>query len=224
MDPPELDATGPPPAHRPPSVVTTSQSRSMVRHHADDRPGHLQGGEHLLPFHAPPPGPAARAAPQPGKPRPGGGPGLRSTLVRTSHGQRRTIASRPARCRQATTRPADHGGTSTRCAQPRCGPPHRATPGSSAAREARRGAPRTPERVRPHTRLHRPPGHRTPGRWMSARPAGRTSHRRPDEADRATTGLAGVRTSSRPTTTRWAARPRRVTATWGARPARTAPR
>src|SRR5215217_904597 len=47
--------------------------------------------------------------------------------------------------------------------------------------------------------------HRTRGRWTSARPVGRTSPRWTGDADRATTGLAGVRTSSRPATTRWAA-------------------
>ena len=55
----------------------------------------------------------------------------------SQHGQRRTIPCRPARCRQATTPPADHGGTSTHCAQPEGGPPHRATPGP--ARRGQRG-------------------------------------------------------------------------------------
>jgi hypothetical protein len=95
--------------------------------------------------------------------------------------------SRQARCRQATTPPADHGGTSTRCARP-SGPPHRATPGSSAARTARRQRRGHRRPVRPDTWMPRTPGHRTPGHRMSARPVGRTSHGGPDEADRATTG------------------------------------
>ena len=75
----------------------------MVRHHAG-RPAQdaLRAGEQLLcPMLPSPPGrhpgldqrpcrPGGQAAPQPER-RPSGGPGLGSTLVRASHGQRRTI-------------------------------------------------------------------------------------------------------------------------------------
>jgi hypothetical protein len=62
--------------------------------------------------------------------------------------------SRPARCRQATTPPADHGGTSTPCAQP--GRPATPSHPGSSARTARR-------QRRRHQRLSgRTPGY--PGR------------------------------------------------------------
>jgi hypothetical protein len=107
----------------------------------------------------------------------------------------------------------------------RGGPPHRATPGSSADRAA--AAPRTPERVRPDTWMHRTPGHRTPGRWTpgrwtpgrwtSARPVGRTSSRR-DWGRGQGNDRPGRRPdiSSRPATTRWAARPGPGHGAWGA--------
>jgi hypothetical protein len=74
----------------------------------------------------------AKAAPPPRR-RPRGGPGPGSTLVRASHGQRRPLPSRPARGRQATTPPADHGAR--RPVGPNRGRP--ATP--SHSRSARRG-------------------------------------------------------------------------------------
>jgi hypothetical protein len=83
--------------------------------------------------------------------------------VRTDAGRR------PRRPRTtAARRPAAPG---------RGGPPHRATPGSSArtARRQRRGHRRP---VRPDTWMPRTPGHRTRGCWTSARPVGRTSPRR----------------------------------------------
>jgi hypothetical protein len=62
-------------------------------------------------------------------------------------------------------------------------PATRATPGSSAARTARRRRRGHRRPVRPDTWMHRTPGHRTPGRWTpgrwtSARLVGRTSSRR----------------------------------------------
>ena len=114
--------------------------------------------------------------------------------------------SRQDRCGQATTPPADHGGMSTRCARP--GRP--ATPSQSGVQRADRAAaaPRTPERVRPDTRMPRTPGHRTRGCWMSARPVGRTSPRRTGRG-----GQGNDRPGRRPDIlatgdTPWAARPR----------------
>jgi hypothetical protein len=174
-------------------------------------PGRPAGaGEHLLgPMLPPPPGwhpgpgPApvsarwgqdGAAAGTPAKRR----PWLRSTSCEPATANAAASPCRPARCRQATTPPTGHGGTSTRCARP--GRP--ATPSHSRVQrgtDSPAAAPRTPEPVRPDTWMprtpgHRTPGHRTRGRWMSARPVGRTSHGGPDEADRATTDLAGVRT------------------------------
>jgi hypothetical protein len=62
------------------------------------------------------------------------------------------------------------------------------------------------------------PGRLDTGRVDAGRPLDRLDghpHGGPDEADRATTGLAGVRTSSRPATPRWAARPRPGHGDWG---------
>jgi hypothetical protein len=86
----------------------------------------------------------------------------------------------PARHRQRGCRAADTGGLSVR------------TPRWNRSRGHR-------------TRGHRTRGHRTRGHQTSARPIGRTSARRTEDADRATTGVAGVRTCWRPATTRWAA-------------------
>jgi hypothetical protein len=85
------------------------------------------------------------------------------------------------------------------------GPPHRATPGPSAARTARRQRRGHRRPVRPDTWMHRTSGHRTrghrtPGRWTSARPAGRTPPRRDQGRGQGNDRLAGVRTSSRPAT------------------------
>ena len=145
-------------------------------------------------------------------------PWATSTLVRASHGQRRTIPSRPARCRQATTPPTDHGGTSTRCAQP--GRP--ATP--SHSRSSAAAAPRTPEAC-PSGHLDTPdawtPDAWTPDAWtpdarmLDVRSTGWTDTPTADRTRRTgqRPGLADVRTSSRPATP--AGRPdlARVTAT-----------
>jgi hypothetical protein len=116
----------------------------------------------------------------------------------------------------------DHGahrprGTSTRCAQSGDGPPHRTTPGSSAARTARRQRRGHRRSACPDTWMHRTPGHRTPGRWTSARPVGRTSSRR-DWGRGQGNDRPGRRPdiSSRPATTRWAARPGPGHSAWGA--------
>jgi hypothetical protein len=91
----------------------------------------------------------------------------------------------PARHRQRGYRAADTGGLSVRTAG------------------------------RDRTRGHRTRGHRTRGHRTSARPIGRTCARRTADADTATTGVAGVRTSWRPATTRWAAKPRSGRSVWG---------
>jgi hypothetical protein len=118
-------------------------------------------------------------------------PWLRLTSCEPGTATMGTIASRPARCRKATTRPRPMG-TSTRCARPgRPAPPSHSRIQRGADRAA--AAPRTPERVRPDTRTP-DTGHRDAGRPLD-RPDGHP-HGGPDEADRTTTGLAGVRTSS----------------------------
>jgi hypothetical protein len=211
--------SSPPPDHPSPNDHSAWSpppwSRPLGQHHAGDLPGRPAGtGEHLLgrvlPRHlarhpGPGPGPASARWGQDGsaagtlaKRR----PWLRSISCEPATANAAASPSRPARCRQATTPPTGHGGTSTRCARPG----RSATPSHSGVQGADRAAaaPRTPEPVRPDTWMPRTPGHRTPGhrtrghrtrgRWMSARPVGRTSHGGPDEADRATTGLAGVRT------------------------------
>jgi hypothetical protein len=64
-------------------------------------------------------------------------------LVRASHGQPRTIPSRPARCRQATTPPTDHRHIDPLRPAGRPATPNHS--GSSAARTGAAAAPRTPE-------------------------------------------------------------------------------
>jgi hypothetical protein len=162
------------------------------------------------------------AAPHPGR-RPSGGPGLRSTLMRASHGQRRTIASRLGPMPAGDHAAADHGGTSTRCARP-------ATPSHSGVqrRTARRWCrghrrPVRPDTRRPRTPGHRTPGHRTPGHRtrehrMSARPVGRTSPRPDRGRGQGNDGLAGIRTSSDRRHPLGGPTSPRVTATGGARP------
>jgi hypothetical protein len=145
-----------------------------------------------------------QAAPQPGR-RPSGGPGLGSTLVRARHGQRRSLPfwSGPMQAGDHAAR--GPRGTSTRCAR-LGGPPHRATPGPARGQRGASTADTKGLSVRT-------PG--CPGRLDTGRPLDRLDgrpHGGPDEADRAPTGLAGVRTSSRPATTRRAVRPRPVTA------------
>jgi hypothetical protein len=146
----------------------------------------------------------------------------RVDLMRASHGQRRPLpfpsGPRPAGD-HAARRPR---GTSTGWTRP--GRP--ATPSHS---RVQRGAdnlaalPRTGEACPSGHLDARTPGHRTRGHWtpdawtLDVRSTGWTDipTAGPDEADRATTGLAGVRTSWRPATTRWAARPRPGHGAWG---------
>ena len=115
--------------------------------------------------------PGGEAAPQPVRLR-CGGPGLPSTLVRATHGQPSTIPSRQAPCGQATTPPADHGGTSNPLRP--TGTAHRTEPFQGPARSGRgcraadTGGPsvRTPGWHR--SRGHRTHGHRTHGHRTSA--------------------------------------------------------
>jgi hypothetical protein len=176
--------------------------------HAGDLPRTPGGaGEHLLRPRAPPP-PAgtlaldqrpcrplgAKAALLPGR-RPSGGPGYgrphasqarpmphHPLPVRTDAGRR------PRRPRtRAARRPAAPG---------RGGPPHRATPGPARGQGGGSAADTGAC----------PSGHLDAldtGRVDAGRPLDRLDghpHGGPDEADRAPTGLAGVRTSSRPAT------------------------
>src|SRR5512132_1061442 len=121
-------------------------------------------------------------------------------LVAAGHGQppHQRFPSGPM---QATTRPRTPGPP--RPTAPSRRPPHPATPGP--ARRGPRGgiaadsaglSVRTPGHRTPG---HRTPGHRTPGHWtLDVRSTGWTDVPRRDRgADRATTSLAGVRTSSR---------------------------
>jgi hypothetical protein len=146
--------------------------------------------------HVGPPGPRRRRR-DAGQSR---GPWLRSTLVRASHGQRRPIpfSSGPMRAGDHAAR--RHGGTSARCARP--GRP--ATPSHSGVQrgaDSPAAAPRTPAAC-PSGHLAAPDAW-TPDAWtLDVRSTGWTDIPTAglDEADRATTGLAGVRTSSRPAT------------------------
>ena len=76
--------------------------------------------------------------------------------------------------------------------------------------------PRTPE-TRPSGHTCMAPDAWTPDAWtpdVRLTDWTRTSAQRTEHADRATTGVAGVRTSSRPATNRWAARPRPGRSVW----------
>jgi hypothetical protein len=127
---------------------------------------------------------------EPGR-RPSVGPGQRSTSWPPGTATRRTIASRQPRCRQATTRPRPPGPP--RPLRPAGRPPHPAPPGP--ARRGPRGgiaadsgglSVRTPDTGTPDTGTLGCPL----DRWTDV-------HGGTGGADRATTGLAGVRTSSR---------------------------
>jgi hypothetical protein len=197
-----------------PRPTTTQRGHHLLvqahgRHHTNDLPRTpCRADEHLLcpmlprhPADTPaldqrPYRPAgAKAAPPPGR-RPSGGPG---------HGQ---PSCEPASANAAPSLPpgpmpagdrAAHRPRARRPAAPnRGGPPHRATPRSSAARTARRQRRGHRRPVRPETWTHRTPGHRTRGRpldRLDGRPHGRTG--RGGQGD---DGLADVRTSSRPAT------------------------
>jgi hypothetical protein len=187
--------------------------QAMVGHHTGDPPRTPYGaGEHLLgpmlPRH-----PAGTLALDQRPCRPGGAaagtpdPGLRSTLVPASHSQRSpSLPVRPDAGRRPR-RPRTTGAHQP--VDPTEGRP--ATPShsrSSAARTARRQRRGHRRPVRPDTWMPRTPGHRTPGRWTSARPVGRTDTpldgRTPPRRDRGrgqgNDRLAGLRTSSPPAT------------------------
>jgi hypothetical protein len=95
------------------------------------------------------------------------------------------------------------------------GPPPRAIPRASAVRTARLQSRGYRRPVRPDTRMA--PVAWTPDAWtpdVRLTDWTRTSAQRTEDADRATTGVAGIRTSSRPATNRWAARPRPGRSLW----------
>jgi hypothetical protein len=121
-------------------------------------PRHLAGTLAWTSARGRPGGPGGAAAGTPAKRRPWAPVDPRASQARP----RRTIPSRQARCRQATTPPADHGARRL-TAPNRGGPPHRATPGSSTARTARRQRRGHRRPVRPDTWMHRTPG--CPGHW-----------------------------------------------------------
>jgi hypothetical protein len=134
-----------------------------------------------------------------------GGLGCRRTLVRARHGptQHHPFPSDLMRSGdQAASGPRRHvepaaPNGAARSTEPFQGPARHRQRGCRAADTGGLSV-RTPGWIR--SRGHRTCGHRT-----SARPIGRTSARRTEDADRATTGVAGVRTCWRPATTRWAA-------------------
>jgi hypothetical protein len=193
----------------------------MVRHHADDRPGHPEGpvsicSPPMLPHQPAParrPGGAAAGKPARWRPR------LRSTLVRARHGQRRTtlFPSGPMQAGDhAAHRPRRHVDHWPRPGRPAT-PSH---PGSSADSPA--AAPRTPEtRLSGHPDA---PDAWTPDTWTpDVRSTGWTDVPTTGPWTRTTTGWPASGHSWRPAITRWAARLHRVTAPGGARPAMTAP-
>ena len=174
MGPSGTDDTGPLPAQRPRSVVTTSLS-PMVGHHAGNLPRtHLRGtGEHLLVLVLPsqptgtlaldllPCRPGGEAAPQPVRVR-WGGPGLVSTLVRATHGHPSTIPSRQAHAGRRPRRPRTTAAHRTH-APNGDGPPQRAIPGSSAVRTAQLPSRGHRRPVRPDTWMA--PDAWTPDAW-----------------------------------------------------------
>jgi hypothetical protein len=222
MGPPEPDDTGPIPAHRPPSVVSTSRSSPMVGHQPTTCPGRTCGdlgapAPPVFPANRPARardqvplvGQAASAAPRPvrmrkRRPRAGVDPRASHALPTFDH----PFAARPIRA--ATTKPlTDYSDTSSPVHQtwpiPAAPTPPRIQRGAdsaaAAAADTGRVSVRTPG-------LHRTHGHRTHGHRTSARPVGRTSARRTADADRATNGEPAVRTSPTATTTAtagWAA-------------------
>jgi hypothetical protein len=169
--------------------------RPMVRHHADDRQGHPAEPVSTCSSHAPPPpGPAARR-------RGAGKPAKRRTWATVDP---RASQGRPTSHHRFPLGPMPAGDHAARGPRRHVDPlrPTEGRPTTPSHSRAQRGpdsaaAPRTPEAC--------PSGHLDTGRpldRLDGRPHGGTV-----DADRATTGLASVRTSSRPATIRWAARP-----------------
>jgi hypothetical protein len=219
---------GPPPAERPPSVVTTAWSKPLVGHHAGDRPAALGGPVSTCcvpdsptrpapwpwtsPMSTRQPGGAAAGTPARRRPR------ATIDLVAAGHGHppHHRIPSAPMQA-------GDHPPAATGAPRPTA--PSRAVPTPSPSRSS---ATRTTRRhsadsggLSVRTRGHRTRGHRTPGHGTSDRPAGRTSH--------GGTGRGNHRPGRRPdipapATTRWAARPHPGHSAGGAWPPRTAPR
>jgi hypothetical protein len=234
VGPPELDATGPPspndhaawsPALGPsPWSGTTSATAKTPCGGTGEhllRPMLPATGRHPGPGLAPPgpPSQGGAAAGTPAKRR----PWLRSTLVAAGHGQppHHRFPSGPMQA-------GDHAARGPRrhvepAAPSRGGPPHRATPGSSAARTARRQRRGHQRPVRPDTWM---PGRLNTGRWTSARPVGRTSspRRRPGHGawgrsahpgrlrgdGTCTAALTAAATGQLPSTARHEAAPRRT--------------
>ena len=202
----------------------------MVGQYAGNLPRtNLRGTwEHLLlprsPANRPGPGPgpasmvgqAASAAPQPVR-MPSGGPGLASTLVRATHGQRSTIPARqarfgqrrPSRAPTTATRPTRCANVAGPAAPTDSGIQHGPHSAAAAAVDTGRVSVRTPGSHRScghQAHGHRTHGHRTRGHRTSTRPVGRTSvrmadsgreqsderrGRRPDILDGTTTATAG---------------------------------
>jgi hypothetical protein len=195
MGPPEPDDTGPTPAQRPRSVVTTSRSSPMVGITPTTCPGRTCGGSLVstCSFRAPPAlwrrvsslgRQAASSTPEPVR-IPGGcvngGPALPSTLVRATHCQRWTSLPRQARFgRRRASRSPTTAIRRTWCA--RRGLPRRtdvfriqrsADSLDAEAADTGRLSVRTPG-------SHRSRGHRSPGHRTSARPVGWTDVRTAD--------------------------------------------
>jgi hypothetical protein len=226
------DDTGPSPARRPRSVVTTSLSSPMVGHHAGNLPrAHLGDTGRTCSFSC---SPANRPA------------SWRWTSSLAGHGAaacaramrrpRSAVDPRASHPRPTQHHPfpsgpmraGDHAARGPRrhvepIAPNEDGPPHRAIPGSSPVRTARLQSHGHRRPVRPDTWMA--PVAWTPDAWTpDVRVTDRTDVRLTDRTDvrtadrgrgQATTGVAGVRTSSRPATTRWAARPRPDPSVWG---------
>jgi hypothetical protein len=191
----------------------------MAGHHTGDQPRTPCGGLGAPALsHAPaPPGwhpgldqhprsAGVPAAAPPGR-RPSGGPGLRST------------SCQPATANAAPSLPSGSMAAGDHAARRPRGHVDPLRPTGAARTPVRRGAdsaaaaPRTPQAC-PSGHLDAPDTW-TPDAWtLDVRSTGGRTFPTagPDEADRATTGLAGVRTPSRPATTRRAVRPRPVTA------------
>jgi hypothetical protein len=209
MGPPKLDNPGSPPAQRPRSVVTTAWSRPI----AAACPRMPRGAdEHLL---RPGPPPAGRhLALDSVRGRPSGERCHSRDAGRGALGHPHATQPRPTPHHPSPSGPMSSGdhaargprGTSTRCVRPE----RPATPshsGSSArtARRQRRGHQR-PGRPDTWTPDGWTPDGWTPDAWtldawtLDIRSTGWTDvlTAGPDKADGATTGLADVRTSSRP--------------------------
>jgi hypothetical protein len=214
MGAPEPDDTGPPPAQRPRSVATPlgPGPRSAITP-ATCR-GRLRGTfVHARSFPAPPanrPAPGAGPAALIGQPgehgAAAGAPAKRRprSAVDTRASHPRPTFDHPSRQARFGQRRPSHSPTTaihrTWVHHTRPVPPQR-RPGSSAMRTARLQRPRTPDAwLSGHPGSHRTRGHRSPGHRTSARPVGRTSAWRTADADRATNGVAGVRTPSAATT------------------------